>query len=381
MSDQRDYYEVLGVERGASQSQIAEAYRKLAIKYHPDKNPGDETAVAKFKEAAEAFEVLHDPQKRERYDRFGHAGVQGGAHFTDIGDIFEAFGDIFGGGVFGDLFGGRRGGGRRRPRKGEDIRVDITIDLLEAARGCTKTIQFDRVARCETCGGSGAKPGSSPQTCSYCGGRGQVVQSAGILRVQTTCPSCRGAGNVIKDPCRNCRGGGHVAEPVQREIRIPPGVDTGMRIRVPGEGHPSGSGGPPGDCYCFLAVREHALFHRQGPHLICRVPVTYAQAALGATIEVPTLDGKEELKIPAGTQPGDLLTLRGRGLADPQGGRRVGDLHVQIDLEVPKTLSQRQEQLLRELAEVENKHVTGERRNFFEKLRDYFVPSEDHRPQ
>lgn len=381
MADKRDYYEILGVTRTATHVEISDAYRKAAIKNHPDKNPGDEEAVRRFKEAAEAFEVLNDAEKRARYDKFGHAGMGGqggGRNFSDIEDIFEAFGDFFGGGGggFGEMFG-NRGGGRKRPRKGDDLRVDVTIDLLEAARGCKKTIKFERSRKCDDCNGSGARPGSTPQQCNYCGGRGQVVQQAGILRVQTTCPACRGAGSVVKDPCKGCKGQGYVAEQVAREVAIPGGVDTGMRIRVPGEGQPSPSGGPPGDCYCFLTVREHQLFQREGPHLICRVPISYTQACLGAEIEVPTLDGRREVKIPSGTQPGDILTLRGCGMPDPHGGRRVGDLHVQLDLEVPKSLAPKQEKLLRELAEVEHTNVSPHRKNFLERLRDYLIPRDD----
>jgi molecular chaperone DnaJ len=384
MSEKRDYYEILGVSRTATTVEISDAYRKAAMKNHPDRNPGDEDAVKRFKEAAEAFEVLNDADKRGRYDRHGHAGLGqggGGRQFSDIEDVFEAFGDFFGGGVFGEMFGGGRGGGgaggRRRPRKGDDIRCDLTIDLLEAARGCKKTVRFERSKKCDDCGGTGAKAGSAPQTCSYCGGRGQVVQQAGILRVQTTCPACRGAGTLVKDPCKGCKGNGFVAETVAREVQIPGGVDTGMRIRIPGEGQPSGSGGPPGDCYCFLTVTDHALFQRDGQHLICRIPITYTQACLGATIEVPTLDGKREVKIPSGTQPGDILTLRGCGLPDPHGARRVGDLHVQLDLEVPKSLNPKQEKLLRDLAEIEKTNVSPHRKNFLERLRDYLIPRED----
>ncbi len=381
MSEKRDYYEVLAVARGATQEEISVAYRRLAIENHPDKNPSDDQAIARFKEAAEAFEVLHDDEKRARYDRFGHAGAQrgGGSQFSDIQDIFDAFGDMFGGGgALGDLFGGGgRRGGRRRVHKGDDIRCDLALDLFEAARGCEKTIRFERSRKCKTCGGGGALPGTAPQKCDYCGGRGQVLQSAGILRVQTTCPSCRGAGKVIKDPCRTCRGSGYTAERVERTVSIPAGVDEGMRVRVPGEGQPSGNGGPPGDCYCFLAVKEHSLFQREGAHLICRVPVTYSQAALGATIEVPTLDGREELAIHAGTQPGEVFHLRGRGMPDPHGGRRKGDLLIQVDLEVPDTITEQQEKLLRELAETEQANVSIHRKGFFEKLYDYFVPHDD----
>ena len=376
MSAKRDYYEVLGVGRDASEKQLADAYRKLAIKYHPDKNPGDEEAIVKFKEAAEAFEVLSDSDKRARYDRYGHAGVESGPggspHFTDVNDIFSAFGDIFGDSVFGDIFGGRRG---NRVRKGADVKCQVTLDLLEAARGVTKTIEYQRHETCSTCQGSGAKAGSTPETCRYCGGQGQVVQSSGIFRVQTTCPSCRGAGKVIKDPCPTCRGSGRVGKKVKREVSIPAGVDEGTRLRLQGEGEPSAHGGPPGDCYCFISVKEHPLFQREGSHLICQIPITYSQAVLGAAIEVPTLEGREELQIPAGTQSGEVFRLRGRGMPSPQ-RRGKGDLAVQVHLEVPKRVNERQEELLRELAELEQTEVSPHRKSFFEKLKDYFIPEE-----
>lgn len=378
MASKRDYYEVLSVARTATDGEISASYRKLAIKYHPDKNPGDDEAVRLFKEAAEAYEVLSDSDKRARYDRFGHAGVDGpgggSPHFTDVNDIFQAFGDIFGDGMFGDLFGGGRRGGRR-VQKGGDVRADVTLDLLEAARGVAKRVKFNRHQRCATCNGSGAKPGSKPETCRYCGGHGQVVQSSGIFRVQTTCPSCRGAGSVIKNPCEACRGEGYVLTQVEREVNIPAGVDDQTRLRITGEGDPSPGGGPSGDCYCFISVREHPLFHREGQNLICELPITYSQAALGATVEVPTLEGREEMTIPAGTQPGDVLKLRGRGMPDPR-HRGVGDLLVQVGIEIPKRLTERQEQLLRELAEEEHTNVSAKRKSFFEKLRDYFVPEQ-----
>jgi molecular chaperone DnaJ len=377
MAKKRDYYEVLGVERTVTDKQISAAYRKLAIKFHPDKNQGDEDAVRKFKEAAEAFEVLSDADKRSRYDRFGHAGIDGASggapHFNDVNDIFEAFGGIFGDGVLGDLFGRSRGG--RRSTKGGDVRCDVSLDLLEAARGVTKTVQFERHEQCTTCEGSGARKGTKPETCQYCGGRGQVVQSAGIFRMQTTCPSCHGAGSVIREACTSCRGQGYVRQKVTREVQIPAGVDNDVRLRLSAEGDPDPHGGQRGDCYCFLHVKEHSLFRRDGRNLICQVPITYSQAALGAVVDVPTLDGKEELEIPAGSATGEVFTLRGRGMPAPH-ARGKGDLLVQIHIEVPKALTPRQEELLRELAEEERANVTPHRQSFFEKLRKYFVPED-----
>ncbi|MFV1966703.1 MAG: molecular chaperone DnaJ [Pirellulaceae bacterium] len=377
MVNKRDYYEVLGVAKNASPREIAGAYRKLALQFHPDANPGDENATERFKEAAEAFEVLNDAEKRARYDQYGHAGVDGVApHFTDVEDIFEAFSDIFSGGLFGDFFGGGRRRGRRA-RSGADVRAEVTLDLEEAARGVRKTAEFSRHHRCDTCNGSGAKPGSTPEPCRRCGGRGQIVQSAGILRVQTSCPACRGAGAVISCPCDDCRGNGFVAARVRVDVAIPAGIDDGMRVRLPGEGEPSPEGGPPGDCYCFVAVRPHKLFEREGNHLILRFPVTYSQAALGAMVDVPTLEGRETLRIPAGTQVGEVFRLRGRGMADPRGGAARGDLLVQAFIEVPKNLSAEQESVLRELAELETVNVTPHRKTFLDKLCDYFSPTEE----
>ena len=370
MAEKRCYYEVLEVERTASGDEIATSYRRLARQYHPDRNPGDQEAITRFKEAAEAFEILHDPQKRERYNRFGHAGVNGGggaSHFSDVEEIFSAFGD-----VFGDFFGTRRS---RGPRKGADLQCEVTINLLEAARGVTRPVKIRRHRRCDDCKGTGAAAGSKAEKCRYCGGHGRVIQSTGILRVQTTCPSCHGSGQTIKDRCRGCSGEGYVREDVEQNIAIPRGIDDQMRIRIPGEGEPSPEGGPPGDCYCLVHVTEHPLFRRDGNHLICRVPITFTQAALGATVEVPTLDGPEEIDVPAGTQPGELFTLRRRGMPDPRGGS-TGDLLVQVTIDVPRKLQPEQEELLRKLAEVENSHVSAHRKSFLEKLRDYFVVDE-----
>ncbi len=281
---------------------------------------------------------------------------------------------MFGGGLFGDLFG-NRGRGGRRPRKGSDVSCEITLDLFEAARGISKTIQIERHETCIECTGTGAKAGTQPETCRYCNGRGQVVQSSGIFRVQTACPACQGAGTLIKDPCGSCRGTGYTLKRIKREVVIPAGVDHHMRVRLAGEGEPSPNGGPPGDCYCIINLQEHPLFERDGHDLICHVPINYAQAALGATIEVPTLEGPEELEIPAGTQPGEIIRLHRRGMPDPR-GRGRGNLLVVMQLEVPKSLTGKQEKLLRELAAEEKTNVSAHRKTFLEKLKEYFVPAE-----
>lgn len=373
----RDYYEALGVARDSSERDIAKAYRKLAVKYHPDSNPGDEEASKNFKQAAEAYEVLSDQDKRARYDRYGHAGVDGqSSQFGNAEDIFAAFGEIFGGGggggMFGDLFGG---GGGRRNRRGADVRADVKLTLEEAARGVDKSLKFERRHNCETCEGSGSKPGSEVAGCQQCGGRGQVLQSAGILRVQTTCPVCRGAGKIIVDPCTDCRGQGQVSKTVELDVSIPAGVDEGMRVRLSGEGEASPDGGPNGDCYAFISVRRHKLFHRDGNNLILQLPISYTQAALGADIEVPTLDGPDTLQIPRGTQSGEVYKLRGRGMPNPQGGQ-TGDLLVQTFIETPKKISSEQEELLRQLAELEQIEVLPERKNFLRRLTEYFATSE-----
>lgn len=369
MAQKRDYYEVLGVQRSATDGQISEAYRKLALKYHPDRNPGDQDTVARFKEAAEAFEVLSNPDKRARYDRYGHAGLEGIAggapHFRDVTDIFEAFGDIF-----GDLFSGGRTRGRR-VRRGADVRCETTISLLEAAHGTAKVVRFRRHQKCDVCGGSGAKPGTKLESCPYCGGRGRVVQSTGIFSIQTTCPSCHGSGTVIRQPCSACRGAGYVPKRVTRKVIIPAGVDDQTQLRLPEEGEPSLEGGPPGDCYCFIRVAEHPLFERNGQHVICQIPVSYSQAALGARIEVPTLEGREEIEIPAGTQNGEIFKLTGRGMPHPRYNSR-GDLLVQIYVEVARRLTAEHETILRRLAELEKHDVTPERKTFFKRLKEYF---------
>jgi molecular chaperone DnaJ len=373
MATKRDYYDVLGVARNAGEKDIASAYRKLAIKYHPDSNPEDPGATEKFKEAAEAYEVLRDAEKRARYDRYGHAGVESaGPSFHSVEDIFEAFGDILGGGIFGDLFGGGRRGGGRRKHRGADVRCDVELTLEEAARGTEKTVRFARSAPCDSCQGSGAKPGSSRETCRQCGGRGQLVVRTAGIRVQTTCPTCRGAGVVVTEWCDPCRGQGAVAKSVEIHVAIPAGVDDGMRVRLSGEGEASPDGGPPGDCYCFVTIRRHHLFQRDGSNLILQLPISFCQAALGASIEVPTLAGRDHLEVPRGTQSGDVFRLRGRGMPDPR-GTGAGDLLVQTFIETPKKLSSRQEELLRELAELENVDVMPHRKSFLTKLREYFT--------
>jgi molecular chaperone DnaJ len=372
MVDQRDYYEVLGVDRRATSAQITDAYRKLAIRFHPDKNPGDAEAASRFKEAARAFEVLSDADLRGRYDRYGHAGLQGGRQhdFNDIGDVFEAFGDLFGGGIFGEAFGGGRKR-TNRPRKGRDVFCQVSLSLLEAARGATKTVAFARHELCGTCDGSGAKKGTKPQACEYCGGQGQVIQTAGVFRLQTTCPACRGAGSVIREKCTTCGGDGVTQEQVERRVTIPAGVDSDVRVRLAGEGEPGGNGGPPGDCYCVIEIEEHPFLTRDGRDLHCEVPITFSQAALGATVDVPTLDGAKPLQIARGIQPGDVIRVRGLGMPEVR-GRGIGDLHVHVHVEVPKTLSPKAESLLRELAAEEHAAVSPKRSSFFSRLAEYF---------
>ena len=343
----RDYYEVLGVERGASEAELKKAYRRLAMKYHPDRNPDDKGAEEKFKEANEAYEVLSDAAKRSAYDQYGHAGVDpqmggggaggfGGANFSDI------FGD-----VFSDFFGGGRGGSRGGAQRGSDLRYTLELDLEEAVRGTTVTIRVPTLVGCKTCDGSGAKKGTSPVTCTTCGGIGQVRMQQGFFAVQQTCPRCHGQGKVISDPCDSCRGEGRVEEYKTLSVKVPAGVDTGDRIRLSGEGEAGVQGGPTGDLYVVIDVREHAIFQRDGKHLFCEVPINFADAALGAEIEVPTLDGRVKLKIPEGTQSGKQFRLRGKGVAPVRGGG-AGDLMCRVVIETPVKLSRRQRELMEE---------------------------------
>ena len=375
----RDYYEVLGVGRDASDAEIKKSYRKLAMQYHPDSNPGDEEAETRFKEAAEAYEVLSDSEKRARYDQYGHEGVAGMGHagggFSSMDDIFSAFGDIFGGGggggsIFESIFGG--GGGRRRgPQPGASLKLALEISFREAAFGCDKTLDLKRNEVCGSCSGSGARKGTSPVTCTTCGGAGMVQQGQGFFVVQTACPSCGGAGKVVKDPCGDCHGQGFESKKVTIKVRVPAGVEDGTRLRVAGEGEPSREGGPRGDLYVYIRVAHDAVFERRGFDVVCKAPITYGQAALGADIEVPTLEGKAKLKIPSGTQPGEVLRMRGQGITGP-GGRR-GDQLVLMDLKVPKKVTGKHKELLKELAEVEGAatHDPNDK-GFFERLKDLF---------
>jgi molecular chaperone DnaJ len=380
MATERDYYEVLGVERRADGAVIADAYRKLAIRFHPDKNPGNTEAADRFKEAARAFEVLSNDELRARYDRYGHAGLQGGGRheFNDLSDIFDAFGDLFGGagGVFGGAGGGRRA---NRARQGRDVFSSVSLTLVEAARGATKTVEFSRHELCGVCDGTGAKKGTKPQPCEYCAGHGQVIQSAGVFRLQTTCPSCRGAGTVIREKCPDCAGEGLRVEHVERRVTIPAGVDRDVRVRLAGEGEPGANGGPPGDCYCVIEIEEHPFLTREGRDLHCEVPITFSQAALGATVEVPTLDGPKPLAIAKGTQAGDVVRVKGLGMPEVR-GRGIGDLHVHVHVEVPKMLSPKAEQLLRDLAAEEQKAVSPKRSSFFSMLGEYFQTKDSVAP-
>ncbi|MES2917158.1 MAG: molecular chaperone DnaJ [Pseudomonadota bacterium] len=350
----RDYYEVLGVAKTASADEIKKAYRKLAMKHHPDRNPDDKTAEDKFKEANEAYEVLSDDDKRAAYDRHGHAGVDpnmggfggqggfggGGGSFSDIfGDVF---GDIFGGGGGG----GGRGGGQRANR-GSDLRYTLELDLEEAVRGTTVQIRVPKLSTCEVCDGSGAKKGTTVDTCRTCGGVGQVRMQQGFFSVAQTCPTCRGRGKTIKDPCNACHGQGRVEKAKTLEVKIPAGVDSGDRIRLSGEGEAGMNGGPSGDLYVQVAVRPHKIFERDGADLYCEMPISFADAALGGELEVPTLEGRVKLKIPEGTQTGKLFRLRGKGVAPVRGGG-TGDLLCRVAVETPVNLSKRQKELLRE---------------------------------
>ncbi len=372
MSDKRDYYEVLGVTRDAEAAEIKKAYRKLALENHPDRNQGDPQAEARFKEAAEAYDVLGDAAKRQQYDQFGHAafGPGGGPSFHNLEDIFSAFGDIFGGGggIFGDLFGGGRRS-RGGPRRGRDLKIVLDLTLEEIDAGARKTVALKRLEHCQACQGSGCKPGTSRQTCGTCGGRGQVARNAGFFSMATTCPTCRGAGQTIESPCNSCRGAGTVQERTEIEIDIPAGIEEGVRLRVAGEGDAGAPGGPRGDLFVLVRENEHKLFQRSGPDLLTEVPFSFSQLALGDRVEIPTLRGRVEMNVPAGTASGKIFRLRGQGLPHLDGAGR-GDQLVRVFVEVPAKLSERQKELLREFGEIEVER--SGKRSFFERVVDYF---------
>ena len=364
----RDYYEVLGVSKDAAQDEIKSAYRKLAFKFHPDRNQDDPDAEARFKEAAEAYEVLGNAEKRQTYDRFGHEGMnsQGFSGFSNSEDIFGAFSDIFGE-VFGFSTGAR--GGANRPRPGADLRYNLEISFREAAKGAEVDITIPVEQLCPECEGSGAAPGSSPQTCPQCGGSGTMQQSQGFFRISVTCPHCRGAGRIISDPCPECMGRTTVIRDKDLKVRIPAGVDTNSRLRLRGEGEPGINGGPPGDLYVVIHVAPDDVFQRQGQNLIIGREVSFVEAALGHRLEVPTLDEPVNLDIPKGTQSGEVFRLRNLGLPH-LGSTHKGDLLVEVTVKTPTHLNKRQEELLREFAEIESKKLTTKARDFFKKAKD-----------
>ena len=364
-----DYYELLEVERGADDAAIKSSYRKLAMRWHPDKNPGDAEAEARFKAISEAYDCLKDPQKRAAYDRFGHAAFQNGGMggggggpgggFSDLGDIFET--------IFGSAFGG---GGRQQARRGADLRYDLEVSLEEAFHGKQAQIEIEVAATCEPCDGSGAEPGTGTRRCNLCGGHGQVRAQQGFFMVERTCPTCHGRGEVIEKPCRKCGGEGRVDQPQTLDVSIPPGVDTGTRIRLGGKGEAGPFGAPAGDLYIFVHVRRHAVFERDGTTLLTRVPITFTTAALGGEIELPGIDGERHtVPIPAGIQSGKQLRRRGAGMPVLQ-GRGRGDLVLEITVETPTKLTAKQKELLRELQETETGEECPGSKGFFDKLKE-----------
>jgi molecular chaperone DnaJ len=381
----RDYYHVLGVERSATPEDIKKAYRKLAVKHHPDKNPGDKSAEDKFKELGEAYEVLSNPDKRSAYDRFGHqafapGGMGGGGGMGGMHDPFEVFREVFGGGgrggggIFGSFFdeafqqeGGERGGRGR----GADLRYDMRITFQEAARGVEKEIEISKLQACDTCHGSGAEPGSKVAACPTCGGQGQVAVARGFFNIAQTCPRCRGAGQTIEKPCHACRGEGRMEKTTKIKIKIPAGVEDGTRLRSSGQGEGGVRGGPAGDLYVVLHVEAHEIFERDGTDLFCNVPISFARAALGGEVRVPTLEGSAVLKIPAGTPSGKVFRLRGKGLPEVH-GRGTGDLHVKLYVEVPTRLSTEQRTKLQAFADSCDEDTHPEENSFFRKARDLF---------
>ena len=378
MSDKRDYYEILGVSRDASDAEIKKSYRKLAVKFHPDKNPGDHTAEDKFKELGEAYEALSNADKRAAYDRYGHAafsnggGASRGGDFHDPMDLFsQVFGGAFGGG-FEEFFGG--GGSRRKSsgkQRGSDLRYDLEISLEEAAAGVEKELEIERYMPCETCASKGTKGSGGVKVCSSCGGRGVVARQAGIFIQQSTCPECRGAGETISDPCGTCSGEGREQRESRIKLRIPAGVDTGTRLRSSGNGDAGVRGGTAGDLYVFLHVKEHDVFERDGSDLFCEVPLPFSVAALGGELKVPSLDGQSSIKIPVGTQGGTVFRLREKGMPSLSAGRR-GDLNVRVQVEVPTKLNHEQQEKLREFSESIGDHNSPMHESFLEKTKRFF---------
>ncbi|WP_185235437.1 molecular chaperone DnaJ [Teredinibacter franksiae] len=368
----RDYYEVLGVSKDCSAQELKKAYRKVAMKHHPDRNEGDKASEEKFKEASEAYEILSDDQKRGAYDQYGHAGVEGQAGMGG-GEGFGGFSDIFGD-VFGDIFGGSGGGrgGRGGPSRGADLRYTLDLTLEDAVRGATVKIKVPTLVGCSTCGGNGAKPGTSPTTCNTCGGHGQVRMQQGFFSVQQTCPTCRGKGQSISDPCNGCHGRGRVEETKTLSVKVPPGVDTGDRIRLAGEGEAGADGGPSGDLYVQVSVKDHEFFQRDGKNLYCEVPISIFDACLGGEIEVPTLDGRVKLKVPGETQTGKLFRLRNKGVTPVRGGS-AGDLLCRVILETPVNLTARQKDLLEELrASFQGKKHSPKQHSWFDGMKSFF---------
>ncbi len=368
----RDYYEVLGVAKNADDEELKKAYRKLAMKYHPDRNPGDKAAEEKFKEAKEAYEMLSDADKRSAYDRFGHAGVDpnlgaGAGGFAGTGGFADMFGDIF-----GDIFGAARGGGRSNVYRGADLKYSMELSLEQAAAGHSTTIRVPSWNNCGTCNGSGAKSGTSPTTCKTCNGQGQVRVQQGFFSVQQTCPRCKGSGKYIADPCRTCDGVGRVKENKTLEVNIPAGIDDSMRIRVAGNGEPGINGGPAGDLYVEIRIKEHPVFKRDGDDLHCEVPIQFTTAALGGKINVPTLDGKVEMDVPDGTQTGKVFRLRGKGIKGVRSSY-PGDLYCHLTVETPVRLNERQKELLRELeASMTDGKNSPQMKSFMDRVKDFF---------
>lgn len=386
MAEKRDYYEVLGVPRTASADEIKSAYRKLAMKYHPDRNPGDKAAEEKFKEAAEAYDVLHDPAKRQNYDQFGHQGANGqgfggfGGGGMSMDDIFSMFGDLFGGrsggrGGFGDFFGGGRRPDPNAPERGEDITVRLDIDFDEAVFGSERTIDMNVPGECPSCHGTGATPGTGRSTCKSCGGRGAILGGGGIFRIRQTCPTCGGEGTVLEKPCRKCGGSGSVSTPRQIALKIPAGIEDGSRLRVAGKGAAGLRGAPPGDLYVLLRVRPSDLFEREGLDLAVDVPVSPVVAALGGEVEIPTPHGMASVKIPAGTQNGRIFRLAGKGVYSPRSGA-AGDMHARIVFEVPQNLDRRQRETLEAFQKSVSQKNFPESARLADKARIFFAHKE-----